>query len=145
MYKPIDKSQHSFLDFNQPMGLHMNPDNRWVKLADQIPWDEFEVKYAALFPSDTGNVAKPFRMALGALIIQTKFQYSDRELVEQIAENPYLQYFIGLPGFQEEAPFDASTLVLFRKRISAEMLMEVNEYLLAHKDEEKDNHIPPSA
>lgn len=55
MYKPIDKSQHSFLDFNQPMGLHMNPDNRWVKLADQIPWDEFEVKYAALFPSDTGN------------------------------------------------------------------------------------------
>ena len=70
MYKPIDKSQHSFLDFNQPMGLHMNLDNRWIKLADQIPWDEFEVKYAALFPSDTGNVAKPFRMALGALIIQ---------------------------------------------------------------------------
>ena len=122
MYKPIDKLQHSFLDFNQPMGLHMNPDNRWIKLADRIPWDQFEVKYAKLFPSDTGNVAKPLRMALGALIIQTKFQYSDRELVEQIAENPYLQYFIGLPGYQEEAPFDASTLVLFRKRISAEML-----------------------
>lgn len=126
MYKPIDKLQHSFLDFNQPMGLHMNPDNRWVRLADRIPWDEFEVKYAKLFPSDTGNVAKPLRMALGALIIQTKFQFSDRELVEQIAENPYLQYFIGLPGFREEAPFDASTLVLFRKRISADMLMEVN-------------------
>ena len=144
MYKPIDKLQHSFLDFNQPMGLHMNPDNRWVRLADRIPWDEFEVKYAKLFPSDTGNVAKPLRMALGALIIQTKFQYSDRELVEQIAENPYLQYFIGLPGFREEAPFDASTLVLFRKRISAEMLMEVNEYLLAHKDDDKDDHTPPS-
>ena len=38
MYKPIDKLQHSFLDFNQPMGLHMNPDNRWVRLADRIPW-----------------------------------------------------------------------------------------------------------
>lgn len=143
MYKPIDKLQHSFLDFNQPMGLHMNPDNRWIKLADRIPWDEFEVKYAKLFPSDTGNVAKPLRMALGALIIQTKFQYSDRELVEQIAENPYLQYFIGLPGYQEDAPFDASTLVLFRKRISAEMLMEVNEYLLAHKDD--GNNTPPSS
>ena len=136
--------QHSFLDFNQPLGLHMNPDNRWIKLADRIPWDTFEAKYAELFPSDTGNVAKPLRMALGALIIQTKFQYSDRELVEQIAENPYLQYFIGLPGFREEAPFDASTLVLFRKRISAEMLMEVNEYLLAHKDDDKDDHTPPS-
>ena len=97
MYKPIDKLQHSFLDFNQPLGLHMNPDNRWIRRADP------------------------------ALIIQTKFQYSDRELVEQIAENPYLQYFIGLPGFWEEAPFDASTLVLFRKCISAQMLMEVNK------------------
>ena len=140
MYKPIDKLQHSFLDFNQPLGLHMNLDNRWIKLADRIPWDTFEAKYAELFPSDTGNVAKPLRMALGALIIQTKFQYSDRELVEQIAENPYLQYFIGLPGFREEAPFDASALVLFRKRIFAEMLMEVNEYLLAHKDDDKDDH-----
>ncbi|MCI6648027.1 MAG: transposase [Lachnospiraceae bacterium] len=122
----------------------MNQDNSWIKLADQIPWDTFEAKYAELFPSDTGNVAKPLRMALGALIIQTKFQYSDRELVEQIAENPYLQYFIGLPGFREEALFDASTLVLFRKRISAEMLMEVNEYLLVHKGDDKDNHTHPS-
>ena len=146
MYKPIEKIQHSFLDFNQPMGLHMNPNNRWIKMADSIPWDEFEVKYAKLFPSDTGNVAKPLRMALGALIIQTKFQFADRELVEQITENPYLQYFIGLPGYQEEAPFDASTLVLFRKRISAEMLMEANEYLLAHKDDDNKNHpAPPSA
>lgn len=137
----MDRSQPSFLDFNQPMGLKMNPENRWVKMADLVPWDEFEIKYAQLFPSDTGNVAKPLRMALGALIIQTKFQYADRELVEQITENPYLQYFIGLPGYQEKPPFDASTLVDFRKRISAEMLMEANEYLLGHKD---DNDSPAS-
>ena len=78
------------------------------------------------------------------LIIQTSFQYSDRELINQIAANLYLQYFIGLLGFQEEAPFDASTLVLFRKRISAEMLMEANEYLLDHKDDDKDDPAPPS-
>ncbi len=35
-------------------------------------------------------------------------------------DNLYLQYFSGLPGCQEDAPFDASTLVLFCKRISAE-------------------------
>lgn len=124
------------------MGLHMNPDNRWIKMADCIPWDEFESKYAELFPGDNGNVAKQLSMALGSLIIQTRFQYSDRELVEQITENPYLQYFIGLPGYQEQAPFDASTLVLFRKHISSEMLIEANEYLLAHKDDE---HTPPSS
>ncbi len=141
MYKPVDKSQGTFFDFNQPMGLHMNPNNRWIKMAELIPWDEFETKYAELFPSSVGNVAKPVQMALGALIIQTKFQFSDRELVDQITENPYLQFFIGLPGYQEEKPFDASTLVDFRKRISAEMLMEANEYLLG-QHEDDDN--PPS-
>lgn len=68
----------------------MNPKNRWIDLAGRIPWDVPEAKYAELFPSGTGNVAKPLRMALGSLIIQKKFQYSDRELVEQITENSYL-------------------------------------------------------
>ena len=36
----------------------MNPDNRWVKMADRIPWDEFEIKYAALFPSGTTLIKK---------------------------------------------------------------------------------------
>ena len=133
MYKSSDKSQSSFLDFNQPMGLHMNPNNRWIKMADSIPWEVFEKKYKRLFKVKTGNVAKPLRTALGALIIQTKFQYSDRELVEQITENPYLQYFIGLPGYQEEPPFDASTLVLFRKRIDAQMIAEANGYILSNQ------------
>ena len=149
MYKSDNKLQSSFLDFNQPMGLHMNPENRWIKMADMIPWDVFEKKYKHLFKSKTGNVAKPLRMALGALIIQTRFQYSDRELVQQITENPYLQYFIGLPGYQETPPFDASTLVLFRKRINARMLMEANEYLLEEnkpdkKEDDNDDQTPPS-
>ena len=50
MYRPLDKLQHSFFDFNQPLGMHMNPKNRWIRLADRIPWDVFEEKYAALFP-----------------------------------------------------------------------------------------------
>ena len=149
MYKSDNKLHSSFLDFNQPMGLHMNPENRWIKMADMIPWDVFEKKYKHLFKSKTGNVAKPLRMALGALIIQTRFQYSDRELVQQITENPYLQYFIGLPGYQETPPFDASTLVLFRKRINARMLMEANEYLLEEnkpdkKEDDIDDQNPPS-
>ncbi len=102
MYKYTDNTQSNFLDFNQPIGLHMNPKNRWVKMADAIPWEIFEKKYSRLFKGKNGRVAKPLRLALGSLIIQTKYQYSDRELVEQLTENPYYQYFIGLPGYQEE-------------------------------------------
>lgn len=142
MYKTVNKLQHAFLDFNQPLGLHMNPKNRWIKMADSIPWDVFEKKYASLFKSKTGNVAKPLRMALGSLIIQTKYQYSDRELIEQLSENPYYQYFIGLPGYQEDAPIEASVLVSFRKRINMEMIMEANEYMLSAQHD--DNDKPPT-
>ena len=51
-----------------------------------IPWDEIEDKYADLFPSKTGTVAKPLRMALGSLLIQKEFGFSDRVLVEQLQE-----------------------------------------------------------
>ena len=152
MYKCTDNSQSNFLSFNQPLGLHMNPENRWIKMADAIPWKIFEKKYSRLFKGKNGRVAKPLRLALGSLIIQTKYQYSDRELVEQLTENPYYQYFIGLPGYQEEAPIDASTLVLFRKRLKMDIIMEANEYMLdAFKekdsnDKKDDDHTdPPSS
>ncbi len=63
----------------------------WVKIAKLIPWVEFESAYAANFPTEMGAAAKSFRMALGALIIKEKLGISDRETVEQIRENPYLQ------------------------------------------------------
>lgn len=150
MYKTVEHSQYSFFDFNQSLGLHMNPENRWIKMADSIPWDAFEKKYARKFKSGTGNVAKPLRMALGALIIQKKYNYSDRELIEQLTENPYYQYFIGLPGFQEEPPFDASTLVLFRKRLDEQIIMEANNYMISavadkkDTDNKDDDQNPPS-
>lgn len=111
MYKKNRHRQYRFSDFNQPTGLKMNPENRWVKKAAAIPWDDIEERYADLFPGTTGNPAKPLRMALGSLLIQKQYDYSDRELVEQIIENPYYQYFIGLPGYQSKPPFVPSFFV----------------------------------
>lgn len=104
MYKFDREHQYQLSDFNQPNGLRMNPENRLVKKA-AIPWYDIEERYARLFPSKTGMPAKPLQMALGSLLIQKQYDLSDRELVEQIIENPYYQYFIGLSGYQEEAPF----------------------------------------
>jgi transposase, IS5 family len=53
-------------------------------------------------------------MALGALIIKEKLGTSDRETVEQIRENPYLQYFLGMSNYTDEEPFDSSMFVYFR-------------------------------
>ncbi len=57
------------------------------------------------------------RTALGALLIQKQLGFLDRELVEEITENPYLQYFIGLPGYQAVPPFVPSLLVEFGAKL----------------------------
>lgn len=132
MYK-VAENQISFFDFNQSCGIQLDEENEWILLANHIEWDIWEKKYAAFFPSEKGNPAKPLRMALGALLIQKRKGLSDRMLVKEIVENPYLQYFIGLESFQHKCPFTAPALVNFRKRLSAEFLMEINEMYLEHK------------
>ena len=113
-------------------------ENRWVVMADLIPWSEFESVYAENFAENMGAPAKPFRMALGALIIKEKLGISDRETVEQIKENPYLQYFIGQEAYSNEAPFDASMMVHFRQRISANIIQDVNKSMVKSAREEKE-------
>ena len=53
----------------------------------------------------------------------------------EITENPYLQYFIGLPAFVQEPPFDASLLVHFRKRLGKDIINDLNELLFLEDDQ----------
>lgn len=144
MYKI--ENQLKFEDFVFPYGK-LNENNRWVKLSKIIPWDDVESKYAKKFRKK-GNPAKNVRIALGTLIIQQTLNCSDRELVNQVSENPYLQFFIGLKEFQERAPFSASVLVDFRKRFSAKFLAEINELIIESenkKEDENNDSDPPNS
>jgi len=69
-------------------------------------------------------------MAIGSLIIKEMLQLSDEDTVAMITENPYLQFFIGLSAFTNKEPFDASTMTLFRKRLSAEMMAQINQLII---------------
>lgn len=142
MYK-YSNGQISLADFKQPLGMNLKESNRWVKKAQTIPWLEIEKRYASLFTNRKGNVAKPLRLALGACIIQAEYGYSDEETALQIQENPYLQYFCGYLGYDDEhLPFDPSLMVYFRKRLTPEILGEINEMVLdsVRKEEKDDNN-----
>ena len=71
-------------------------------------------------------------MALGALYIQQRLGVTDRETVELITESPYLQFFIGLSGFQYLKPFDSSMLVHFRKRNGPDLIKVCNDMTKAN-------------
>ena len=140
MYK-YASGQIRFEDFGQPVGMHMSSDNRWVKRAESIPWAEIEHRYAKLFKNRKGNVAKPLRLALGACIIQSEYGFSDEETALQIQEGPYLQFFCGFPQYEYKQPFDPSLMVYFRKRLTPEILREINELIIKNlKEKLEENH-----
>jgi len=122
VYRKVEQAPSPAADFELPNGCALAADNRWVIMAQIIPWSEFEAEYAQNFVTEMGPPAKSFRLALGALIIKEKLGISDRETVEQIRENPCLQYFIGQSSYSNEAPFDPSLLVHFRQRISVDIV-----------------------
>lgn len=146
MYKSTrnEPRQISFFDFNQSCGMQLDQNNEWIQLSKRIPWDEAEIIYAANFPSRTGHPAIPLRVALGAYIIQKRKGLSDRKLVKEISENPYLQYFIGMEGFVKECPFKPTVLVNIRKRLDVDFISKINDLYL-EKAEPTKSHIEASS
>ena len=117
-----------FEDFNLPFDGKLRSDNRWVKLAKMIPWSQIEPMYAkSLSGKGKGPPAMSVRVALGTLIIKERLGLSDEETVEQIRENPFLQYFLGFKDYNDEKPFDSSMLVHFRKRLSNDLVCQLIE------------------
>ena len=142
MYKAKAGQTSLFEDPANFIGAKLNPENRWVQMAAMIPWDLLDEKYKEQFRNKkVGNPAKAARMALGAHIIKEKFKLSDEEAVEHIKESPYLQWFLGMPEFSDQAPFDASTMTWFRKRLTPEMLSEVNAYIIGGRKDKDDDHM----
>ena len=48
MYKFDRYHQFRLEEFNQPLGMKLDQNNRWVKMADTIPWNMIEDRYAKL-------------------------------------------------------------------------------------------------
>ena len=144
----ISPSQLTMDCFQTPFEQKLNAKNRWVVLSRLMPWDEvcnLYLKNVGISP--TGRPALSPRVIIGSLIIKHMCNLDDRETVDQISENIYMQYFLGYSSFSSEPPFDASLFVDFRKRLSIENLNAINERIVLLKtrleSKEKDS-VPPS-
>lgn len=133
MYR--QEKQLEFTGTRLYMQGELDSENRWVRLAEIIPWEKIEREYEKNFDPKNGAPAKSSRMAFGSLLIKEKLAVSDEELVEHLRENPYLQYFIGLKDFRKEAPFDPSMMVHFRKRFGPDEIARINEWI--HEEQVK--------
>lgn len=99
-------------------------------MSKHIPWDKLANIYYLGMRSDFGAPSLSARMVIGAVIIKHILNIDDREVIDQICENIYLQYFVGLSSFQSSAPFDASLMVSIRKRLGKDVMDRFNEQVL---------------
>lgn len=117
MIRTQSHRQLSLAEFDWPFQTDLDENNRWIKMSQLIPWDDLAEAYYEGLSATQGRPTKDARLVIGAVIIKHKLCLSDRETVSQIQENPYLQYFVGLPGYQMQAPFVPSLFVEIRKRM----------------------------
>ena len=150
MIRTTSSKQLTIEAFDWPFDTVLDKNNRWVKLSACIPWDELAESYYHGLEANRGRPLKEARLVIGAVIIKHKQCLSDEETVQQIRENPYLQYFVGLPGYQQAAPFAPSLFVEIRKRMGAQVFDDFEQAIITAHDgkqssqpEDKEPPSPP--
>jgi len=142
MIRSHSQNQLTLAEFDWPFQVALDEKNRWVKMSQLIPWDALAEGYYQNLSKTQGRPAKDARLVIGAVIIKHKLCLSDEETVCQIQENPYLQYFVGLPGYQMTVPFVPSLLVEVRKRMGQNTFDTFHEAIIGQLDKIQSN--PPA-
>ena len=131
------QNQISLEFFKHPFKTELDPENRWVKLANVIPWDELAGVYSKKLQTDRGRKSVDIRTVIAALIVKHKLRLDDRGTIAMIQENIYLQYFCGLKQFTIEPVFDASLFVDIRKRLGVKEFNKFNKIIIEQAERMK--------
>jgi transposase, IS5 family len=144
----VDPNQQILPGFETPFTQQLTRDNRWVRLAHIIPWNRIVNIYDRCHRVESGG-RPPIsgRLVIGAVIIKHLLNLSDRETIQQIRENMFMQYFLGYSSFTNEEPFAPSLFVAIRERLSLGVVDEINRIVLechlALQSEQQEASQPP--
>lgn len=139
----ISPNQLTLAGFETPFEQKLTTENRWVKMAQAIPWDKIVNHYDKIFQSAEGRPPISGRVILGALMIKHIENLSDRATIQHIQENMFMQYFLGYTSFTNEEPFSDTLFVEIRKRLSLELLSKINDVIALHCLGENNNKQEP--
>lgn len=137
MIRYTPSSQRKLSLFKTPFETNLDPENRWVKMAELVPWDDFALIVQKNMSKTNGRASIDLRVVLGALLVKYIMNLPDEETILYIQENIYAQYFVGLPAFQKEQVFTPSLFVTLRRRLGLEGANKMNEMLLKRAKELK--------
>jgi transposase, IS5 family len=128
----VSENQLTLPGFETPFEQNLKSTNRWVVMAQKIPWSRLVNIYEKKHRSKFGASRINGRIAIGSLIIKFMNTLSDREVVLAIQENIYMQYFLGLSSFCPDPLYDPTLLTEIRKKLTADDMRLINEIIVEH-------------
>lgn len=138
MIRYTSQNQMTIEEFKTPFEIRLNKENRWVKLGESMPWDALAKIYYRSMSSDMGAPAIDARIVIGAMIIKHKMKLDDRETIEAIRENMYMQYFLGLSEYKYEYVFDRSLFTTLRYRLGADKFDAMTRQIILRSENKGD-------
>jgi hypothetical protein len=138
MIRYTSQNQMSIEEFKTPFQVRLDKGNRWVKLGESIPWDALASIYYRSMSSDMGAPAIDARIVIGAMIIKHKLKLDDREVIESIRENMYMQIFLGLKEYTYDDVFERSLFTTLRYRLGADKFDAMTRQIILRSEKKED-------
>ena len=120
------------------LGERLAEDNRWLKLAEAMPWEKLDAEYGKYFTEGYGRPAKDSRLVCGLLVIKQLKNISDEDAVAEFMESPYLQAFCGQEYFALDNVINPGMLSERRKRLGPAFMEMLEAEMSAALRTEKD-------
>lgn len=109
-----------------------DPTNELVILRKIIPWQKIVKRLSQFYDDDKGRLGKSLRVLSGLLILSKLRLLSDNNVVQQVKENRYYQYFCNVPDEELATFIHPSVLCKTRQRfgIKGALIIEQNVFNL---------------
>jgi len=135
MIRYTPSSERKLSLFKTPFENELDPDNRWVRMAELVPWDDMAQVFFDSLSEDQGRPSVDLRIILGALLVKHIQRLGDEDTIDYIQENIYAQYFVGLSSFQVDPVFAPSLFVEVGKRLGAQGADRLNTLMIRQAKE----------
>ena len=112
----------------QWINTHLShPTHDLIILRQLIPWQPIIEGLVPFYNLKTGRTGCGLRTLVAVSLLARLRQLSDRQVIEHIKENRYMQYFCNVPDPNLRTFMHASTLCRFRKRIGQEGISRIED------------------
>ena len=107
-------------------------DNELVILRQVIPWQSILDQLVSFYSPGKGRVGKSLRVMVALLIVSRLRKLSDKQVVGQVKENRYLQYFCNVSDGELSNFIHPTALCGFRKRLGEKGVGQIEESVFSH-------------